>query len=182
MSWFPLGLTGLISLMSKGLSRVFSNTTVWKHQFFDAQPTLWSNSTFLHDYWKGVKSFAHKYDIKSSNCDRGEQKCSILEMHLELKDQQLKATSFIYRLLYQNLMVSWNQKSIGLAKEFIQVFRQIQMNTLANPIQQIHTQIQKKELKHDTKVSHQITREEGKRGKEGERPTETIQNSYQKWQ
>ena len=40
------------------------------------------------------------------------------------------------------------------------------MNTLANPIQQIHTQIQKKELKHDTKVSHQITREEGKRGKE----------------
>ena len=36
--WFPLGLTGLISLLSKGLSRVFSNTTVWKHQFFGAQP------------------------------------------------------------------------------------------------------------------------------------------------
>ena len=36
--WFPLGLTGLISLESKGLSRVFSNTTVQKHQFFDAQP------------------------------------------------------------------------------------------------------------------------------------------------
>ena len=32
--WFPLGLTGLISLLSKGLSRVFSNTTVQKHQFF----------------------------------------------------------------------------------------------------------------------------------------------------
>ena len=42
--WFPLGLTGLISLQSKGLSRVFSNTTVWKHQFFSAQPSLWSNS------------------------------------------------------------------------------------------------------------------------------------------
>ena len=42
--WFPLGLTGLISLQSKGLSRVFSNTTVQKHQFFDAQPSLWSNS------------------------------------------------------------------------------------------------------------------------------------------
>ena len=42
--WFPLGLTGLISLLSKGLSRVFSNTTVQKHQFFDAQPSLWSNS------------------------------------------------------------------------------------------------------------------------------------------
>ena len=33
-SWFPLGLTGLISLLSKGLSRVFSSTTVWNHQFF----------------------------------------------------------------------------------------------------------------------------------------------------
>ena len=42
--WFPLGLTGLISLQSKGLSRVFSNTTVQKHQFFNAQPSLWSNS------------------------------------------------------------------------------------------------------------------------------------------
>ena len=42
--WFPLGLTGLISLQSKGLSRVFSNTTVQKHQFFGTQPSLWSNS------------------------------------------------------------------------------------------------------------------------------------------
>ena len=42
--WFPLGLTGLISLQSKGLSRVFSNTTVWKHQFFGFQPSLWSNT------------------------------------------------------------------------------------------------------------------------------------------
>ena len=42
--WFPLGLTGLISLLSKGLSRVFSNTTIQKQQFFSAQPSLWSNS------------------------------------------------------------------------------------------------------------------------------------------
>ena len=42
--WFPLGWTGWISLQSKGLSRVFSNTTVQKHQFFGAQPSLWSNS------------------------------------------------------------------------------------------------------------------------------------------
>ena len=40
----PLGLTGQISLQSKGLSRVFSSTTVQKHQFFSAQPSLWSNS------------------------------------------------------------------------------------------------------------------------------------------
>ena len=42
--WFPLGLTGLNSLQSKGFSRVFSNTTVQKHQFFAAQLSLWSNS------------------------------------------------------------------------------------------------------------------------------------------
>ena len=42
--WYPLGLTGLISLQSKGLSRVFSNTTTQKHQFFCVQHSLWSNS------------------------------------------------------------------------------------------------------------------------------------------
>ena len=41
---FPLGMTGLNSLQSQGLSRVFSNTTVQKHQFFGTQPSLWSNS------------------------------------------------------------------------------------------------------------------------------------------
>ena len=42
--WFPLGLTGLISLLFNGLSRIFSNTIVQKHQFFSAQLSLWSNS------------------------------------------------------------------------------------------------------------------------------------------
>ena len=42
--WFPLGFAGFISLQSKGLSGVFSSTTVWKHQFFGAQFSLWSNS------------------------------------------------------------------------------------------------------------------------------------------
>ena len=39
--WFPLGLTGLISLQSKGLSRVYSSTTIWKHQFVGTQSS-WS--------------------------------------------------------------------------------------------------------------------------------------------
>ena len=55
--WFPLGLTGLISWQSKGLSRVFSSTTIRKHQFFGAQPSSWSIShirTWLHLYsWGG---------------------------------------------------------------------------------------------------------------------------------
>ena len=45
--WFPLGWTGFISLLSKGPSRVFSNTTVRKHQFFSVQATLWSRS-YIH--------------------------------------------------------------------------------------------------------------------------------------
>ena len=49
--WSPLGFTGLISLQSKGLSRVFSNTTVQKHQYFGIQPSLhptlyWKNHSF----------------------------------------------------------------------------------------------------------------------------------------
>ena len=43
-SWFPLGLTGWISLQSKGLSRVFSSTILWKHRLFGAQPFLLSSS------------------------------------------------------------------------------------------------------------------------------------------
>ena len=42
--WFPLVLIGSISLMSKGLSGVFSSTRLWKHQFFSAQCFIWSNS------------------------------------------------------------------------------------------------------------------------------------------
>jgi len=42
--WFPLGLTCLISLQCKGLSRVFFSMTIWKHEFFRTQPSLWSNS------------------------------------------------------------------------------------------------------------------------------------------
>ena len=42
--WFPLGWTGWISLQSKGLSRVFSYTTVQKHQFFSPQRSSWPNS------------------------------------------------------------------------------------------------------------------------------------------
>ena len=59
--WFPLGWTGWISLQSKGLSRVFSNTTVQKHQFFSAHLSLWSKDHMVslyvrekHFYWNIV--------------------------------------------------------------------------------------------------------------------------------
>ena len=50
--WFPLGWTGWISLQSKGLSRVFSNTTVQKHQLFGAHLFYCPTLTSIHDYWK----------------------------------------------------------------------------------------------------------------------------------
>ena len=56
--WFPLGWTGLISLKSKRLSRVFSNTTVQKHQFFSTQLSLWSNS---HIHRQPLKNHSFDY-------------------------------------------------------------------------------------------------------------------------
>ena len=50
--WFPLRLTGLITLLSKGLLRVFSSTTIWEHKFFGIQPSYGPILTFIHDYWK----------------------------------------------------------------------------------------------------------------------------------
>ena len=55
--WFSLGLTGLISLQPKGLSRVFSNITVQKHQFFSDQPSYGPTLTSIQDYWKN-----HSFD------------------------------------------------------------------------------------------------------------------------
>ena len=61
--WFSLGLTGLISLQSKGLSGVFSSTTVQKCQFFSAQPSLRSNSHIIPNYWKN-----HSFDYMDFCC------------------------------------------------------------------------------------------------------------------
>ena len=62
--WFPLGLTGLISLQPKGFSRAFFSTTIQKHQFFSTQPTTKHSTAFfmiqfssVHDYWKN-----HSFD------------------------------------------------------------------------------------------------------------------------
>ena len=83
--WFPLGLTGLISLQ-KGLSRVFSSTTVQKHQFFSAQPMYrWFHFPFLEkrgEWWitwirKEVKILIRYGNIKYYFC-RGEKIIKII--------------------------------------------------------------------------------------------------------
>ena len=57
--WFPLGFTDLISLLSKGLSRVFSSTTVWKHQTLTLSLLQGPTFTSIHDYWKN-----HSFDCR----------------------------------------------------------------------------------------------------------------------
>ena len=80
-------------------------------------------------------------------------------MHWKLRDQQLKTILYIYRLLYQNLMGTANQKSM--------------IDT--------HTK-KKKQSKHNTKDRHQITREENKRGREEKRTTKRNPKQLTKWQ
>ena len=64
--WFPLGLTGLISLQSKELSRVFSNTTIWKHQFSGTHASLWSNSHICT--WLLEKPYLWLYGLCWKKC------------------------------------------------------------------------------------------------------------------
>ena len=64
--WFPLGGTGWISLQSKGLSRVFSNTTVQKHRFFGAQLSLWSQP-HIHVYYCKEYRFDYMNLCQQSN-------------------------------------------------------------------------------------------------------------------
>ena len=58
--WSPLGWTGWISLQSKGLSRVFSHTTVQKHRFFSLSFLYSPTLTSIHDYWKNRQIFVGK--------------------------------------------------------------------------------------------------------------------------
>ena len=73
---FPLGLTGWISLQSKGLSRVFSSTTIQNYQFFSIQPSLWSSSyirTFPLSLDISSESFSTEESRKLSPIDQSEK-------------------------------------------------------------------------------------------------------------
>ena len=61
--WIPLGLTGLISLLLKGLSRVFSSTTVRKHQFFSAQPYFPTLTELKHLSFFPLPGWSYQYHM-----------------------------------------------------------------------------------------------------------------------
>ena len=74
--WFPLGLTGVISLQSKGLSRVFSSTTMQKHQFFGTQPSSLFMVQLSHLYMTTGKNTGLQTlggsDSKEFSCNAGD--------------------------------------------------------------------------------------------------------------
>ena len=100
-----------------------------------------------------VGNHLHTNMVSKPATVRREHKCRIREMHLKLKDQQLKTILFIYRLLYQNLTVITN----------------------CNSTIDTHTK-KKKDSKHNTEVSHEIGTEDNKRGREKKDLQKEIQN------
>ena len=108
----PLGLTSLISLQSKGLSRVFSNTTVQKHQFLGAQlygPTL----TSIHDDWKN-----HNSEYMGLCLQSVFNYFSVSDI-LFLKKQLFNMSSLVIALLprSKNLLISWLQSPYAVILE-----------------------------------------------------------------
>ena len=110
--WSPLGWTGWISLQSKGLSRVRSNTTVQKHQFFGAQLSLWSNSCIqtwlliVYKYWEG-------FTLNKPVQQKGERKryvTNAVRTYRKGKAYVLIIT-MVWSLTYSQM--SWNVKSSG---------------------------------------------------------------------
>ena len=92
--WLPLGLTVLISLLSKRLSRVFSSTTIRKHQFFSSKSSLWSNFHYsVSNYFQMYNTLSLAY---SNYKYLSEHKC------LDNKDQYKSKP--------------WNLIGIGLGK------------------------------------------------------------------
>ena len=86
--WFPLGWTGWICLLSKELSRVFSNTTVQKHQFFSAQFSLWSNC-HIHT-WLREHSYIELNNYYRDSCTLLLTKRGIQKRTANIDDQRTK--------------------------------------------------------------------------------------------
>ena len=93
--WSPLGLTGLISVLSKGLSRVFSSTTIQKHQFFGVAPAFFMVQ-FSHPYMTTGKTIALSIQTFVRNM-----------MPLLLNTLSRSAIAFLPRT--KHLLISWLQ-------------------------------------------------------------------------
>jgi len=134
--WFPLELTDLIPLLFKGLSRVFSNTTVQKHQFFGAQPSLWSNSYLYMTTGKTIaltirtKRLAWEYSHGHTKISRERVKASNLSWNLSLHFMQL--LSII--LLIKEIKTLVQAQKVGTSSTSSWEGLQSQNATCRNPV------------------------------------------------
>ena len=109
--WFPLGLTGWI-LQSKGLSRVFSNTTVQKHQFFGAQLSLWSNS-HIH-IWKNHSFGKTRLELENHSLDYMDL-CQ--QSNVSLLFNMLSRFVIAFFPRSKHLLISWLQSPAAVILE-----------------------------------------------------------------
>ena len=95
--WFPLGLTGLISLPSKELPRIFSST-IRKYQFFSAQPSYRPTLTFVYNYWKN-----HSFDY--------------VDLCRQNDVSAFKSVVIAFLRRSKHLLISWLQSSSAVILE-----------------------------------------------------------------
>ena len=88
--WFPLRLTGLIFLQSRGLSGVSSSTSVQKHQFFGTQPSLWPNS---HSYMTTRKKHSFLLFCETRRCRKCKPSASPSSPTMHCLDRRSRDTS-----------------------------------------------------------------------------------------
>ena len=111
--WFFLGLTGLISLLSKGFLRVFSNTTIWKHKFFSALLTVKNFSIYIDDIFSpfyspgGGHGYPLQYSCLGNPGDRGAWRATV---HGVTKEHDWATNTFVHtfheiRKLHRILML-----------------------------------------------------------------------------
>ena len=127
-SCFPLGLIILISLQSMGLSRVISNTTVQKHQFFDIQPSLWSNS-HIHT-WLLKKN--HSFDYMDL-CHKVMSLLFNMLSRFVIAFVSRRREFFFQKAVLPSLLISWLQSPSTVILEMKKI-KSATLSTFSPPI------------------------------------------------
>ena len=126
--WLPLELTGLIPLLSKGLSRVFSSTTVQRHQFFGLSLFYCPALTSVHDYWRSHSldclTFVGKVTSLLFNTLSRRLRFWIIKFHLflHLKCSSDRAFSFLWELRFLRFKASNPKISKGKKYSLFKIY------------------------------------------------------------
>ena len=136
-NWFPLGWTGWTSLQSKGLSRVFSNNPVQKHQFFGAQLSLWSNS-HIHTWLLGKTIALTTWTFVGK----------VMSLLFSMLSRLVMAKQYLWAFFATlsrwekltvccpragRLQTSWDQRVVMLTRDFLPSAKQKNVHKLITP-------------------------------------------------